>query len=294
MSSSWVIDYSLMIRLVIFMSVLLLLGWWETKDTWRSWLVSRKDRWVKHLSLIALSQLAMKVIFPVLPVGIAMAVQEKHIGLFHQMSLPLWGNIILGVIILDGMMYWQHRLLHRYRWLWRLHQVHHMDRQIDVTTGLRFHPIEMLFTMTVKIAAIGFFGIDYLGVMLFEIWYSAATLFTHVNIKLPDFLEKKLRQYIVTPGMHRIHHSDNPSELNKNFGFGLSLWDRYFKSYCPFPAASEAYMIMGLEDYRDPKYQTLENMLWMPFHPKHLRVKHKKAPTLEFQEKQNLLNKSNH
>ena len=161
-----------------------------------------------------------------------------------------------------------------------------MDREIDVTTGLRFHPIEMLFTLTMKIGAVSFFGINPIGVLLYEIWYSSATLFTHLNVKLPDYVEKKWRQLIVTPGMHRVHHSDTPNETNSNYGFCLSIWDRLLGSYRPFPRTGEKDLVIGLEEYRDPKYQTFENMLWAPFNPKHLRLRHKKARPLQFQENQ--------
>lgn len=277
----------LIFRLVIFIAILFGLSLWETRYPWRKWLVSRKERWINHVSLRLISQLAVLIVFPLLPIGIAVIVEGQQLGLFHQLSLPIWLNIVLGVIVLDAVMYWQHRLLHKYRFLWRFHQIHHMDRQIDVTTGLRFHPIEMLFTTAMKMAGIGFFGIHFIGVVIFEILYSAAILFTHVNVLLSDDQEEKWRKYIVTPGMHRIHHSDTPRETNSNYGFCFSLWDKFFRSYQPYPETGEAHMVMGLEEYRDPKYQTLAGMLGVPFNLKAFRLKHQKVPLLQFQPSRN-------
>lgn len=273
----------LIIRLVVFVFVLSVLGCVETKYSWRKWLVSRKTRWLNHASLMLISQLAVLVIFPVLPIAMAMVVEKQHFGLFHQISLPIGLNIILGVVALDGVMYWQHRLLHKYRWLWRFHQVHHMDRQIDVSTGLRFHPIEVLFTTAMKMLGIGFLGVHFIGVLIFEILYSAAILWTHLNVQLSDSAEKKWRKYIVTPGMHRIHHSDTPFETNSNYGFCFSLWDKFFRSYTPVMKTGEEDMVVGLEAYRDSKYQTLEAMLGVPFNLKAFRLRHQKATPTHFQ-----------
>lgn len=273
----------LIIRLVAFVTILSTLSWWETRHSWRKWLVSRKTRWINHVSLLLISQLAVIVVFPVLPVGMAIVIEKQHLGFFHQISLPIWLNIIFGVIALDGVMYWQHRLLHKYRWLWRFHQIHHMDRQIDVSTGLRFHPIEVLFTTAMKTLAIGFLGVHFIGVLIFEILYSTATLWTHLNVKLSNSAEEKWRKFIVTPGMHRIHHSDTPFETNSNYGFCLSLWDKFFRSYTPFVQTGEENMVVGLEAYRDSKYQTLEAMLGVPFNVKAFRLRHQKAPRLHFQ-----------
>lgn len=273
----------LIIRLVAFIAILLGLSLWETRYAWRVWLVSRKMRWINHVSLMLISQLAVIVVFPLLPIEMALVVEKQQLGFFHQVSLPVWLNIILGIIMLDGIMYWQHRLLHKYRWLWRFHRVHHIDRQIDVTTGLRFHPIEVLFTTGMKMIGIGFFGVHFMGVLLFEIVYSAATLFTHVNISLSHKSEEKWRKYIVTPGMHRIHHSDTPCETNSNYGFCFSLWDKFFKSYTPFFQTGEEEMVVGLEEYRDPKYQTFAAMLGVPFNFKAFRLRHQRPPLVEFQ-----------
>lgn len=273
----------LIIRLVVFIAILSGLSLWETRCAWRKWLTPRKTRWVNHVSLMLISQLAVIVVFPLLPIGMAIVVEKQQLGFFHQISLPIWLNIILGIVMLDGVMYWQHRLLHKYRWLWRFHQIHHMDRHIDVTTGFRFHPIEVLFTTTMKMIGIGFFGIHFIGVLIFEILYSAATLFTHINVSLSKKHEEKWRKYIVTPGMHRIHHSDTLRETNSNYGFCFSMWDKLFGSYTPFFQTGEENMVVGLEAYRDPKYQTLEGMLGVPFNLKAFRLKHQKAPLVQFQ-----------
>lgn len=289
MTEQWLIDNQIWIRLGFFVFALGVLGLWETYRTWRPWLEDRWQRWGRHLSMVALSQLCIKLVFPVLAVGVAILIEDRKIGILNQVPIPYVIKVLLGVLALDFTLYWQHRLMHKYTWLWRIHRVHHMDRQLDVTTGVRFHPLEMMFSMAVKIAAVAFFGVNALGVIIYEILLNFASLYTHVNVRLKPKSDHWLRTLIVTPGMHRIHHSDTPRETNSNYGFCLSVWDKVFNSYTNSAKTGEVKIVLGLEEYRAPKYQTFENMLWVPFNVKHLRLRRHKAPKLQMQTESNIL-----
>jgi sterol desaturase/sphingolipid hydroxylase (fatty acid hydroxylase superfamily) len=179
--------------------------------------------------------------------------------------LPYWSVVIASVIVLDCAIYWQHRLLHKIPILWRLHRVHHADIGFDVTTAVRFHPFEIAVSMGIKLAFIALFGIPALAVLIFEILLSAGSLFTHANIRLPDTFERRLRWLLVTPEMHRIHHSVHWDETNSNFGFHLSLWDRIFGSYRDQPRDEQTTMQIGLHEFRDRRDQSLWALLVNPF-----------------------------
>jgi sterol desaturase/sphingolipid hydroxylase (fatty acid hydroxylase superfamily) len=254
------------------------LAWWETRQTWRPWLMSRQHRWLRHIGLGALSFLCVRVVFPLFTIGAAIAVQNKSIGLLNNSHLPYLSRFVIAILALDLIIYMLHRLLHKYQFLWRIHRVHHIDTQLDVTTGLRFHPLEAILTMGVKLVGVTFLGAPPLAVFVFEILLSMATLFTHVNVCLKPRTEKALRWLIVSPGMHRIHHSDYAIETNSNYGFCFSWWDRLFGTYIAIPESGERKVSIGLEDYRDPKYQTVENMLLTPFNTKDLKIWPKKNP----------------
>lgn len=268
------------IRLLIFVGLFALLACWETVAPWRSWIESRTVRWKQHLSLALINKVAVKVVFPMLAVGMAFKVEQQGVGLLNRIHGPAFLKIVLGMIALDFVMYLQHRMLHRFKILWRVHKVHHMDRFLDISTGVRFHPLEEIFTTGAKLVGITFFGISVWATFLYEILLNAATLFVHTNVALNPKVEKKLRGLWVTPGMHRIHHSDTLSEANSNFGFCLSLWDRWCGSYCPKPQTTERKMVFGLEEYRAPRFQSLTNMLLLPFNVKALRIRAKKPPRL--------------
>jgi sterol desaturase/sphingolipid hydroxylase (fatty acid hydroxylase superfamily) len=278
----WLLDYQLWLKFGIFSLILAAFAWWETAYTWRPWVISRKQRWANHLSLALLSQLCLRALFPFLALGLAMHVQDQKMGFLNQTDWPLTIQIIIGVIALDFVMYLLHRMLHKFKWLWRIHQVHHMDRQIDVTTGLRFHPLEEILMMAAKIIGIAFFGVPMLAVFIFELLLNTATLFTHINVRFKPTTDKFLRKCIVTPGMHRIHHSDTPYETNSNYGFCFSWWDKLFGTYVATSRTGERQLVIGLEKYHSPIYQTLENMLLMPFNIKKLRPKIQKIKKRSF------------
>lgn len=277
MIDEWIVHYQIACRLACFALIFTFLALWETKAAWRPWAVSRKLRWARHFSLSVISKILIKMLFPLWAMGAALAASAHNMGLLHQVTMPFIIEVLLGIIALDFVIYLQHRMMHRFSWFWRVHRVHHIDRELDVSTGLRFHPLEEIVCMAVKVAGIVFFGVPVLAVLLFEIWLNAATLFTHVNIRLDPAFDRKLRRFIVTPGMHRLHHSDTPSETNSNYGFCLSIWDRIFGTYVPYSKTGENKMVLGLEQFREPAFQTLENMLLTPFNIKSLKF-YKKKP----------------
>ena len=226
---------------------------------------NRKLRWPINLGLGAIGTLCLHLLMPWLVADAALAGENRHIGLLHTVHLPRALEAFVGVVVLDLSIYSQHRLMHHVPILWRLHQVHHTDTSLDVSSATRFHPAELIFSMVFKIAVVLLIGIAPTVVFLFEILLSSFALFTHANIFMPRGLECLARVFIVTPDMHRIHHSIRSGEHHTNFAFHLSLWDRMFGTYCPNPAAGQQSMALGLESFREPREQTLLRLLAMPF-----------------------------
>lgn len=254
-------------RLGCFAGILIIMFILELVIPSRRLMLAKGLRWRNNLSLVGLNSFILKLIFPAGAVGVALWCSKAHIGLLNY-----WNNsgsfilLIAGLIILDGAIYWQHRIFHSVTWLWRLHQVHHADLDYDVTTGLRFHPLEIILSMLIKFAVIVLVGISPLAVILFEVILNGMAMFNHGNIKLPTAVDRFLRWMIVTPDMHRIHHSVIERELNRNFGFNLSCWDRIFASYQHKPQGGYWEMTIGLSYVRDSKLtQRLSGILKMPF-----------------------------
>lgn len=221
---------------------------------------------VTNVALIVIGTLILRVAFPLLAFDLAVDLQQRNAGLLQ--GLPSVAAVITGVLLLDIMIYWQHRLMHTIPLLWRLHRVHHADTSFDVTTGIRFHPVEIALSMAIKLGIIYLFGIAPLAVLIFEIALSAGSLFTHANLRMPMVFERRLRWLFVTPEMHRVHHSWHRDETNSNYGFHLSLWDRLFRSYRDQPRDGHTRMTIGLHEYREPRQQTLMALLLNPFRPK--------------------------
>lgn len=224
-------------------------------------------RQATNLLLIALDTLLLRLAFPVLAVGLALQLEGQGVGLLRQLGLPFWLDCVISVLLLDLAIYWQHRLMHVVPLLWRLHRLHHSDTGFDVTTGLRFHPFEMALSMVYKLAVLTALGAPALAVLVFELLLSIGALFTHADFALPPALDRRLRWLLVTPSMHRIHHSTWRPETDSNYGFHLSLWDRLFGSYRVQPRAPEASMPIGLEYFRSSREQTLPSLLLQPFRP---------------------------
>jgi len=254
------------IRLFFFIAVLMVMGIWERLAPKRQLLMPKKRRWLSNLLVVAIDTTVVRLVFPLAAVGVALYAHANHIGLWNNIHWPYWLVVTVSVIILDMVIYWQHVLFHHAPLLWRVHRMHHVDLDVDVTTGVRFHPIEILISLLIKFATILSFGMPALSVLIFEVLLNAITLFNHSNIRMPFLLDKAIRSLIVTPDMHRVHHSTIPLETNSNFGFNLSLWDRIFGTYRAQPRLGHDGMQLGISTIRETRYCiNLLGMLWLPF-----------------------------
>jgi sterol desaturase/sphingolipid hydroxylase (fatty acid hydroxylase superfamily) len=227
--------------------------------------VGRGPRWPSNLGVVMVDTLLVRLVFPTAAVGVALVGEARGWGLFHGLGVPSWIAVVAGVMLLDLAIYLQHVLFHAVPVLWRLHRMHHADLGIDVTTGVRFHPIEILLSMGIKLGVIAALGTPAVAVLLFEVLLNATSMFNHANIRLPDGLDRALRWIVVTPDMHRVHHSIVARETNSNFGFNLPWWDRLFGTYRAEPAAGHADMTIGIDQFRDPRELRLDRMLLQPF-----------------------------
>lgn len=266
------------IRLGCFVGVLLLCTLWENVLPRKVLTVSRAFRWVNNLSLVALNSVVIALVMPIAAFQAAVIASEHQWGLFQLLSFPDWLNVLLSIILLDFIIYVQHVIFHRVPVLWKLHRMHHADLDIDVTTGARFHPIEILISMVIKIAAVFMLGVSPIAIVMFEIILNASAMFNHSNAKLALPVDAWLRKAIVTPDMHRVHHSVIPRETHSNFGFFLSVWDRMFSTYRAQPELGHEHVVIGLPDIRDKQEQRLDKLLTQPFR---YRVKTKNNIDLE-------------
>lgn len=272
----WLVKHQNECRLFAFVFFFLLLAALETKYCAWLWQEPRRKRWYRNLSLMLISKLTIRVVFPFLTISTAWIAAQKGMGYFNQNPAPLIVTMILSMVLIDLVMYLQHLMMHRITLFWRMHRVHHMDRQLDISTGLRFHPLEEIFTMGFKLLAVAFIGAPVVAVLLYEILLNAMTMFAHMNVYIKPKVDKILRWLIITPNMHRTHHSDYPKETNSNYGFCLSIWDRAFGTYTVFPITGERRITVGLEDYQQSYFQTVPNLLLNPFNPRSLKVRHPK------------------
>ncbi|MDV6316999.1 sterol desaturase family protein [Idiomarina sp. HP20-50] len=255
-------------RLSVFIGVLLLMVLWELVSPKRKPRYKRRQRWPANLAIVAVDNLLLRIVAPAGLVGVALFASEKSLGLFHALTvnLPFWLTVVISIVLLDIAIYWQHRLFHRVPVLWRMHRVHHADPDFDVTTGLRFHPAEIVLSFFIKGATILVLGAPALAVVLFEIILNACSLFNHGNVELPKPLEKIVRKILITQELHRIHHSVEKEETNSNYGFSVSWWDHLFDSFTDRPKAGSDNIDIGLRDYRDSKITTkLWELLKIPF-----------------------------
>jgi len=254
------------IRLSFFIGTLVLIGLWEIIAPRRAPKVSKLLRWGNNLGLVFLNSFILRLIFPVAAVGMASFAQQHGWGLLNYYSIHPLLAIAIAIIALDFIIYLQHVLVHALPVLWRLHRVHHADLDYDVTTGARFHPIEIIISMLIKLATIVVLGPPVVAVIIFEVTLNAMAMFNHGNIGLPNKLDKLLRFFIVTPDMHRIHHSVEDDETNSNFGFNLSCWDRLFGTYRKAPRGGQIDMQIGIHDFNNVKQTNwLSGMLMLPF-----------------------------
>jgi sterol desaturase/sphingolipid hydroxylase (fatty acid hydroxylase superfamily) len=252
------------LRLSVFVVVLVMMALWEVLAPRRPTVANKSWRWVGNLALVGLNILLVRLLLPLGAVGAALVAQERGWGLFQTVAIPIWLAVILSVIVLDLVIYLQHVLFHAVPLLWRLHMVHHADLDIDVTTGVRFHTVEILLSMGIKVAAVLLLGAPALGVLLFEVLLNATSMFSHGNVRLPSWLDRVLRLVVVTPDMHRVHHSVIVPETNSNFGFNLPWWDFLFGTYRSQPAHGHEGMTIGLSQFRDERVERLGWMLALP------------------------------
>ena len=254
------------IRLSFFLGVLAIMALWEVLAPKRALTVSKLLRWSNNLGLVFFNTILLRLIFPAAAVGMAAFATEQGWGLFNYFQLPLAVAIILSVVIMDLIIYLQHVMVHAVPALWRLHRVHHADLDYDLTTGARFHPLEILLSMLIKFATIVVIGAPVVAVIIFEVVLNAMAMFNHGNVGLPGWLDKPLRWFIVTPDMHRVHHSIEDDETNSNFGFNLSWWDRLLGTYRDQPRAGHLGMTIGIRNFRTTKQSSwITGLLVMPF-----------------------------
>ena len=253
------------VRLYCFLAVFILMAFWEHTAARRKEKIPRVLRWPNNLGLGFLNHLFIRGLFPGAALWTANLAFQNSFGLFHWVEVPPTFSICLTVILLDWVIYYQHRAFHAIPLLWKMHRMHHTDMEVDVTTGARFHTFEIIVSLIIKSVAILALGAPVAGVLLFELILNATTLFNHSNIRIPAFLEKSLRLLSVTPDMHRIHHSVIPAETNSNFGFIFSFWDRFFGTYRPQPQEEQEKMKLGLEFLRDVKYSAFWELFKIPF-----------------------------
>jgi sterol desaturase/sphingolipid hydroxylase (fatty acid hydroxylase superfamily) len=262
-----ILDYELPLRLTPFVAVLVVMALWEGLSPRRPLAASRWTRWINNLGMVAIDSVVLRLVMPATAISVASFVTPHGWGLFNVIGLSGWPAIVLGLITLDLVIYGQHAMFHAVPIFWRLHKVHHTDLDVDVTTGVRFHPAEVVLSMGIKMAVVFLLGAPVLAVLLFEVLLNGTSMFNHGNVYLWSGFDRWLRLFVVTPDMHRVHHSVIIRETNSNFGFNLPWWDRLFGTYRAQPAAGHDRMVIGIARYRNPKRLTLARLLALPFLP---------------------------
>ncbi|KAA5604556.1 sterol desaturase family protein [Roseospira marina] len=247
------------------------LGLFAAMALWEAWTPRRRDtlrrgRWPHNIALIVVDSVALRLVLPLLAVEAALRAEAHGWGLLNLLDVPLWLALPVSVLALDLAIYAQHVAFHHVPVLWRLHRVHHTDTAVDVTTALRFHPVEIVLSMAIKMAVVIALGAPAVAVLVFEVLLNGAALFNHGNVALPARLDRSLRRVVVTPDMHRVHHSVHPHETNSNYGFALSWWDRMFGTYTAQPADGHTAMTLGLAVFRAPGDGRLDRLLIQPLH----------------------------
>ena len=261
-----VVQHAVVLRLAMFFGILLVMILLELALPRRVLSLPRQRRWGSNLGIVFLNSALLRLLLPVAATGFALLAADRGWGLFNILAVRPWVAVLASVILLDFAIYLQHIMFHAVPALWRLHRMHHADLDFDVTTGARFHPIEILLSMLIKFAVIALIGAPAAAVVIFEVVLNATAMFNHGNVRLPLGLDRVLRLLIVTPDMHRVHHSIEDHEANSNFGFNLSLWDRLLGTYKNQPDAGHDGMTIGIRDYRKPKLvNDLPGMLILPF-----------------------------
>ena len=253
------------VRLVAFGAMLVAMALWELAAPRRRVEIPRVIRWTNNLALVVIDSIVVRLVFPLLAVGLAIIAEDRSWGLLHSFDIPGWLAVLIAILILDFAIYLQHVLFHAVPAFWRLHRVHHADLEFDLTTGLRFHPIEIILSMIWKMAIVAALGAPPIAVLIFEVVLNASALFNHSNVALPRGIDAILRLFIVTPDMHRVHHSVHVSETNSNFGFNVPWWDRLFGTYIAQPRDGHEGMSIGIDQFRSTDDLRIDRMLVQPF-----------------------------
>ncbi len=263
---NFITTYETAIRLGFFFGIFLLMAVWEILAPRRALTQPKGLRWLNNIGLVVLNTVLLRLLFPLAAVGIAIHAGAQQWGLLNQVDIPGWLAVPFAVVVLDAAIYMQHLMFHAVPVFWRLHRVHHADLDFDVTTGARFHPIEIVLSMLIKFAVIVLLGPPVLAVVIFEVLLNGTSMFNHANVRIPLAVDRLVRLLIVTPDMHRVHHSHRQHETNSNFGFNLSVWDRLFGTYRDQPQDGHKDMIIGIDTWRDPAHCTrLPGLLSLPF-----------------------------
>jgi sterol desaturase/sphingolipid hydroxylase (fatty acid hydroxylase superfamily) len=252
------------VRLLAFALVMAAMALWEYRSPRRPLTIGRSVRWPANLGVLLIDTLLVRVLFPSAALGFALVCQARGWGVFNIAPVPIAVAVALSILLLDLAIYLQHALFHAVPVLWRLHRMHHADLDVDVTTGVRFHPGEIVLSLLIKFGAIGLLGAPALAVLIFEVLLNATSMFNHSNIAMPPAVDRVVRRLVVTPDMHRVHHSVLPAETNSNYGFNFPWWDRLFGTYRAQPAEGHAGMRIGVEGFRNPAELRLDRMLLQP------------------------------
>ncbi len=266
--TAWLTAHEPAVRLTLFFGVFLAMALWEARAPFRSLRVDKARRWGANLGLVLLNTALVRLLVPTAAAGASVFAATHAIGLLHAIALPSWAAVLLTLVAMDAVIWAQHLVFHRVKPLWRLHAVHHADLDFDVTTALRFHPLEIGLSLGIKVLTILALGAPLAGVIAFEVLLNASAMFNHGNVRLPTRWEPVVRTVLVTPDMHRVHHSAVPRETHSNFGFALSVWDRLFGTYRADVAAGQASFTIGLPEDQAPRVQGLGWMLARPFQPR--------------------------
>ena len=253
------------VRIAVFSAILVAMVLWELAAPRRRRELPRLTRWPGNFGIVVLDTLIVRLSFPVVAVGLALVAEGRGWGLFNVIETPGWLAVGLSVIALDLAIYLQHVMFHAVPALWRLHRMHHADLEFDFSTGLRFHPLEIVLSMGIKLIVVAALGPPAVAVLLFEVLLNATSMFNHGNVRIPPAADRVLRWFVVTPDMHRVHHSIHPNETNSNFGFNLPWWDRLLGTYRPQPREGHTRMTIGIEQFRTPGDLRLDRMLIQPF-----------------------------
>ena len=254
------------VRLSVFIGIFAVMAVWEMLAPRRALALSKWMRWGNNIGLVVLNTVLLRLLFPAAAVGMATFAAQQGWGALNTIELPFWLSVLVAVIALDFVIWLQHVMVHAIPLLWRFHRVHHADPDFDLTTGVRFHPLEIILSMLIKFATIAVLGPPVVAVIIFELLLNATAMFNHGNVRLPVDVDRLLRWIVVTPDMHRVRHSVEDDETNSNFGFNLPWWDRLSGTYRDQPRGGHEGMTIGIRSYKQPRdVSWLPGLLALPF-----------------------------